>query len=154
MATGCLKAAAVCAALAPWSFAAAGDLPDAKLTPGVVRTDLTQEQMCAIKWGKDHRAVTASMKRQAFLNYGYKKLNKDPRCPCEIDHEISRELLGADDIKNLWPQSYRGAWNAHKKDALENRMHKLVCNGTITLKQAQQEISHDWITAYKKYLTP
>ncbi len=105
----------------------AGDLPDATLTPGVVRTDLTQKQMCATKWGKDHRAVTAAMKRQAFLNYGYKKFNKDPRCPCEIDHEISRELLGADDIKNLWPQPYRGAWNARDKDRLENKLHKLVC---------------------------
>src|SRR5260370_14903902 len=67
---------------AAWSSAAAsGVLPDATLTPAVVRTDLTQKQMCAPKRGKDHRAVTAPMKRQAFLAYGHTKLNKDPRCP-------------------------------------------------------------------------
>jgi len=130
----------------------AGDayLPDLDKTPGVARTDLTVEQICKTKWGKDHRAVTAAMKKQVFLAYGYAKRNKDKRCPCEIDHKYSRELGGADDIKNLWPQPYRGAWNAHQKDRLENRLHKEMCAGNITQKQAL-EMLDDWPKAFVTY---
>jgi hypothetical protein len=46
---------------------------------------------------------------------------------CEIDHLISRELGGADDVKNFWPQPYgTHAWNAVLKDRVENRLHKEV----------------------------
>ena len=38
---------------------------------------------------------------------------------------------------------------AHTKDRLENRLHKLVCSGTITLGEAQHEISTNWIAAYR-----
>jgi hypothetical protein len=43
-------------------------------------------------------------------------------------------------------------WNAHVKDKLENELHKRVCNGSLDLKTAQQEISTDWIAAYNKYV--
>jgi hypothetical protein len=70
-----------------------------------------------------------------------------------VDHSISLELGGSNSIKNLWPQSYKTTpWNAHKKDLLENKLHQLVCSKKITLKQAQYEISHNWIEAYKKYV--
>jgi hypothetical protein len=44
------------------------------------------------------------------------------------------------------------AWNAHVKDALEERLHQLVCDGELDLPTAQRAIATDWITAYKKYL--
>ena len=71
----------------------------------------------------------------------------------EIDHLISRELGGADDVKNLWPQSYgTSPWNAHLKDKLENRLHAEICRRhTITLKQARDMIVNDWRVAYRKY---
>jgi hypothetical protein len=51
---------------------------------------------------------------------------------------------------NLWPQPYGGtAWNAHVKDKLENLLHAKVCKKAITLKDAQDEISFDWIASYK-----
>ena len=43
-------------------------------------------------------------------------------------------------------------YNAFKKDALENRLHALVCDKTITLDDAQTMIRTDWIGAYKKYV--
>jgi hypothetical protein len=56
--------------------------------------------------------VTAAMKRKVFARYGLKG-NTDRACKrdahgrrCEIDHSISRELGGADDVDNLWPQPY------------------------------------------------
>jgi len=61
-------------------------------------------------------------------------------------------LGGADDIRNLWPQSYSAtAWNAQVKDALEDRLREMVCDGSLDLTQAQQEIAGNWIAAYKKY---
>ena len=61
----------------------------------------------------------------------------------EIDHLISRELGGADAIKNLWPESYYSQpWNAHRKDQLEKQ---------ITLEEARREIVNDWRKAYRKY---
>jgi hypothetical protein len=39
---------------------------------------------------------------------------------------------------------------AHEKDWLENQLHKLVCNKTITLEQAQEEIKTDWYASYLK----
>ena len=38
------------------------------------------------------------------------------------------------------------------KDKLETRLHKLVCYGKITLEEAQEAISTDWVKAYKKYI--
>ena len=70
----------------------------------------------------------------------------------EIDHLIPLELGGSNDISNLWPQSYVAPWGAHIKDELENRLHKLVCAGTITLPEAQNAITSNWIKAYEKYV--
>ena len=81
-----------------------GDIPDLKKTPGAIRAGLTTEKICSTKWGKDERHVTASMKQEVFTRYGYSG-NDDQKCVpsgkrrCEIDHLISRELGGADEIQ-------------------------------------------------------
>jgi hypothetical protein len=65
---------------------------------------------------------------------------------------ITPALGGADDLRNLWPQSYSSAvWNARIKDALEDRLRDLACHGDLDLAVAQREIASDWIAAYKKY---
>jgi hypothetical protein len=38
------------------------------------------------------------------------------------------------------------------KDALERKLHKLVCAGQLDLNAAQSEIASNWIEAYKKYI--
>jgi hypothetical protein len=138
-------------------------LPNHMLTPGVARTDLTLKKICTTKWGKDARHVTAAMKQQVFTAYGLTG-NKDPACirdasgrRCEIDHLVSRELGGADDVRNLWPQPYGSQpWNAVRKDCVETLLHKLVCakNPTITLSQAQYGIRTDWTAVYLRYYEP
>lgn len=71
---------------------------------------------------------------------------------CEIDHLISRELGGADEVANLWPQAYGSSpWNAVLKDKLENRLNREMCGGHISLKQARTMLLNDWREAYKKY---
>ncbi|MCD6707740.1 MAG: hypothetical protein HZY77_02840 [Thiobacillus sp.] len=66
--------------------------------------------------------------------------------------EAKRQLGGADEVINLWPQAYgTSPWNAVLKDKLENRLHKEMCAGAITLKQARGMLVADWREAYKKY---
>lgn len=131
-------------------------VPDLSITPGVT-VEITTAKLCSTKWGKDKRFVTAAMKRQVFTAYGIKckPLFKGARLPAcgtwEIDHLVSRELGGADDVKNLWPEKYTGSWNAHMKDRVENRLHKEVCAGNLTLDEAQDYISKDWRKAFTRY---
>lgn len=141
--------------VAGWAWA--DDIPDRHKTPGSYRAGLSKAKICSIKWGKDERHVTGAMKKQVFALYGYTG-NDDPRCVpsgkrhCEIDHLISRELGGADEVINLWPQAYgTSPWNAVLKDKLGNRLHKEMCAGAITLKQARAMLVDDWREAYKKY---
>src|SRR5262249_28241155 len=86
----------------------------------------------------------------AYAAYGI--TSHQPR-EYEVDHLISLELGGSNSIKNLWPQSYlTQPYNAHVKDVLENKLHKMVCDGTIDLRTAQREIATNWIEAYRKYV--
>lgn len=115
-------------------------VPDPILTPGDTRP-LDTAQICAIRWGRDVRHVTQTMKVKACQAY------KAVECPgprWELDHLVSRELGGADTIKNLWPQPIR---EARLKDRLENRLHKMMCAGTLSL-LAVQDCIRDWISCY------
>ena len=68
---------------------------------------------------------------------------------------IPLSLGGSNSTKNLWPESYlTEPWNAHTKDQLEYKLLQLVRSGQVDLHTAQQEIAVDWITAYKKYVSP
>lgn len=142
-----------CVGLIVLLFSAAevsAQLPDRALTPGRIR-NLSLIEICTTKWGQDSRKVTAAMKQEVFTAYGFVNGNKDPRCPCEIDHLVSRELGGADDLANLWPQPFSGPWNARDKDRLENRLHKEICAGRMKLEDAQEQIRADWTKLFRKF---
>ena len=68
----------------------------------------------------------------------------------EIDHIVSLELGGSNDIANLFPEPGTGAANYHIKDKLENRLHAMVCSGAITLSAAQHGIANNWMSLYRK----
>ena len=123
-------------------------LPNPVLTPGDVR-DVDAEYVCTHKTS-EVRNVPKSVHNAVFKQYGMD--NKTAPCPCEVDHLINLWVGGSNDISNLWPQPYEGEYNAHMKDKLETRLHKLVCYGKITLEEAQEAISTDWVKAYKKYI--
>lgn len=121
--------------------------PEPSLTPGVTLA-VNLEQICRSARPKN-RIVPVSLQRKVFEEYGIP--SAEPRA-YEVDYLITPALGGADDIRNLWPQSYSPAvWNARVKDALEDRLHDLVCEGQLDLATAQHDISSDWIAAYKKY---
>ncbi|MBZ5654344.1 MAG: HNH endonuclease [Acidobacteriia bacterium] len=136
-------------------------LPDPSVTKGAVRIR-SKAIVCSIKWGKDERHVTQKMKDAAYAAYGTARgqgvcafathmgeNGKPVTEGCEIDHLISRELGGDDKLENLWPQPYTQP-GAHEKDWLENRLHKEVCAGIISLTAARKEIKADWYAAYLK----
>jgi hypothetical protein len=133
-------------------------LPNQKLTPGAVNPIATTEVICVRGYtagddpnGEPVRNVSAATKRKVFELYKI-----DPTSDkFEVDHLISLQLGGSNDITNLWPQSYTTKpLNARVKDGLENTLHSLICKGKVSLKTAQYDISTNWIEAYKKYVGP
>lgn len=129
--------------LAVASLAAAERRPS--LTPGVVRP-LTRAQVCSTRWGLDHRHVTLAMKQHVAAAYG---VPWRAHGRYEFDHLVPRELGGADDERNLWPQPWP---EARRKDRLENRLHRLVCAGTVSLGTAQRIFERDWTVGYDRYI--
>ena len=126
-------------------------LPDPALTPGdVLTTDAAV--VCVSGYTKTVRDVPQSVKNQVYRQYGV--VSREPR-EYEVDHLISLERGGSNSIRNLWPQSYiTQPLNARVKDKLENKLHKLVCDGKLPLEQAQREIAADWTKAYEKHIGP
>jgi hypothetical protein len=122
-------------------------IPDSRLTPGATLL-LNQSAVCAQPNIKN-KAVPASMQRKVFEEYGI--AGADPGM-YEVDYLITPALGGADDIHNLWPHSYSTTlWNSRVKDALEDRLREMVCNGSLDLAEAQRAVAENWIAAYKKY---
>jgi len=135
-------------AAAPGNPADAAYLPNPQMTPGDV-LDVTTADICVPGYSSKVRNVPTSVKDQVYQEYG---IASHKPGAYEVDHLISLELGGSNSIRNLWPESYTGNWNAHIKDKLENKLHDDVCAGQVDLKTAQHEISTDWIAAYKKYV--
>jgi hypothetical protein len=127
------------------SLALALTVPDPAVTPGAVR-DLTVEQVCATKWGRDRRAVTAAMRRQVMALYGVAEGHQGDY---ELDHLIPRSMAGADVAINLWPQRWL---EARQKDRLEVKMDRLVCAGEVSLSEAQEMFRTDWRAGYRRYV--
>ncbi|QHN05430.1 HNH endonuclease [Granulicella sp. WH15] len=94
-------------------------------------------------------SVPASKRRIVFQEYG---MTTAAEGKYQVDYLINPQLGGTDDIRNLWPEPYDATvWNAHAKDALEDRLHQMVCSGQLDLASAQDQIASDWISAYKRY---
>ena len=118
-----------------------GGLPDSSCTPGDAFPNVTTTQVCTPGYAQSVRNVPQSVKNQVFAEYG---VTSHPVGAYEVDHLISLELGGSNDITNLWPEPYTGPYNAHTKDKVENYLHAQVCSGKIPLKEAQVEIAENW----------
>jgi hypothetical protein len=68
----------------------------------------------------------------------------------EIDHIVSLELGGSNDIANLFPERASPAPGYKVKDKLENRLHSLVCSGQMRLSSARVGIASNWQALYRK----
>lgn len=146
MVNGLLLAAALASVAPP-------QLPNPSMTPGAIKPAATKALICQPGYTSQPgvRHVTEATKRAVFAEYGVDP--HGPGAPFEVDHLISLELGGSNDIKNLWPQSYVSSpYNAHLKDALENRLHALVCSDKLTLVAAQKAISTAWVVSFQLYV--
>jgi putative zinc finger protein len=125
-------------------------VPNRSLTPGAVRA-VSLKEICSSTDDDLDPRVSSSTERAVLQEYGLSS-NK-PSLNYQIDYLVNPQLGGTNDIRNLWPEPYSDArWNAQAKDELERHLHQMVCNRTVDLAVAQQEIATDWIAAYKKYV--
>jgi hypothetical protein len=126
-----------------------GVLPNRGFTPGASRP-VSLQKICALAHEEVIKEVSPLQRQRVFDEYGIPSAKSDEY---EVDYLIAPGLGGNDDIRNLWPQPYYSAtWNAHLKDALEERLHEMVCSDRLELSVAQRAIATDWIAAYQKYV--
>ena len=132
--------------------------PDPEKTPGAVNPAVTQENIretiCNPRWStksiRPEAGYTNRLKVDQIAEYGY----SDSRVrDYEEDHFIPLELGGnPTDPKNLWPEPFETSvpdGGAHTKDKVENFLRAEVCSGSLTLGEAQREITEDWYRVYQ-----
>lgn len=122
--------------------------------PGAINPNVNQGNLattiCVSGWTKTIRPPASYTNKLKRKQMAAMKLPGGPRL-YEEDHLLPLEIGGhPTDPNNLWPEKWDGPRGAHKKDALENKLRRLVCAGTITLEQAQHEISTDWVASFRK----
>jgi hypothetical protein len=112
------------------------------LTPGVLNPGVTQATVgatiCRHGWTRTVRppvSYTNGLKRRGLRAYGLTGRLSD----YQEDHLISLELGGnPTDPRNLWPEPYP---RASQVDLIENELNKEVCDGRLTLAEAQRRES-------------
>lgn len=116
-------------------------LPDPTCTPGAVFANVTAAQICKAGYAQSVRNVPQSEKDMVYAEYG---ITSHPAGSYEVDHLISLELGGSNDLKNLWSEAATPKPGFHEKDAVEYFLHSQVCSGKMPLKQAQTAIAANW----------
>ncbi|MBA2285173.1 MAG: HNH endonuclease [Ktedonobacteraceae bacterium] len=122
-------------------------LADSACTPGALLPQGTKDAICQSGYSRSVRNVPISEKDQVYAEYGIAS-----RAPgeYEVDHLVSLELGGSNDISNLWPELASPQPGFHQKDQVENYLHAQVCSGAISLKEAQIEIATNWLAVYDR----
>src|ERR1017187_9497923 len=82
--------------MAPAPAVVSGLLPDSKLTPGDV-LPVVAKDVCVSGYSKGVRNVPESEKQKVYLEYG---ITSHLPHQYEVDHLISLELGGSNDVKN------------------------------------------------------
>jgi len=124
---------------------------DEACTPGDVFPDATIDQICQSGYSKSVRNVSAETKKEVYSEY---RITYHHSGEYEVDHLISLELGGSNDISNLWPEAAEPRPGFHEKDVVENYLHYMVCNKGMDLKAAQNAIATDWLSIYKQIPDP
>lgn len=120
-------------------------LPDSECTPGAVFPNVTVQEICRSGYSASVRNVSTQTKKDVYEEYG---ITSHLAGSYEVDHLISLELGGSNDIANLWPEAASPTPGFHEKDLVENYLHDMVCKGKISLGDAQNIIAHDWLKVY------
>ncbi len=126
---------------------AQGGLPDPACTPGDILPDATKDKICVSGYASSVRSVPSSEKDAVYAEYG---ITHHTTGQYEVDHFVSLELGGSNDISNLWPQPASPKPGFHEKDKVENYLHDQVCSGAMTLADAQRAIATNWLAVYSQ----
>lgn len=122
-------------------------LPDPGCTPGAIFPNATKDQICQSGYASSVRDVPQSRKDQAYASYG---IASHLPGQYEVDHLVSLELGGSNDISNLWPEAASPTPGFHEKDKVENYLHDQLCSGSISLHDAQVQIATNWLAVYQR----
>lgn len=122
-----------------------GVYPDPECTPGAIFESATKEDVCRSGYSRSVRNVSSSKKESVYAAYG---VGSHEPGEYEVDHFISLELGGSNDIANLFPEPAEPRPGFHEKDEIENYLHAQVCEGNITLREAQILVSAHWLEVY------
>ena len=112
-----------------------------------------QQTICVKGWTATIRppvAYTTSLKVKQLRQLG---LSDQNTADYEEDHFISLELGGSPtSTLNLWPEAYQTPYGigARQKDKVETSLKVRICSGALTLKQAQNIITGDWVAEYQR----
>ena len=124
------------------------------MNPDVTQATIGQT-ICVTGWTATIRppsSYTTKLKI-AQLASGYAYNGDQKTGDYEEDHLVSLELGGSPrDEANLWPEPYNAPEGAKVKDVVENRLHKMVCAGQLSLIDAQNAIATNWWVAYQTYV--
>jgi hypothetical protein len=118
------------------------DLPDPACTPGAALPGVTTAQICTPGYASSVRDVPQGEKNQVYIEYGIRTHREGEY---EVDHLVSLELGGSNDIANLWPEAAEPRPGFHEKDRFENYLHDQVCSGRMELQEAQRRIAQNWL---------
>jgi hypothetical protein len=126
-----------------------GANPDRRCSPGAYYTGLTKAVICSPNFRTAAILnVPTSIKYKIKAAYGL--LPRNYAHPLEIDHIVPLVLGGSNAIANLFPQKLDAQPGYKAKDRLELRLHQLVCNGSMNLRSAQEQIAANWQVLYRK----
>ena len=115
--------------------------PNATLTPGAVLTT-DASTICRAGYASSVRNVSSVTKKQVYAEYGLSY--PQATGAYEVDHFIPLEIGGSNDITNLWLEPATPTPGFHQKDQFENFEHKQVCDGAVTVAEAQSRMVSDW----------
>ncbi len=124
---------------------AVNGVQDKACTPGAIFPDATAKEICVPGYSSSVRNVSIALKDDVYAAYG---ISSHFTGQYEIDHLISLQLGGSNDIANLWPEIADPRPGFHEKDKVENYLHKQVCDGKMSLQKAQELIASDWHQVY------
>lgn len=144
--TGCGPGSSLATTQTSGHVGPASIYPDPNLTPGDTFPGVTAKEVCTPGYSKSVRSVSSAEKKEVIQRYGVNY----PSGTYEVDHFISLELGGSNAVTNLWPEPYEPHPGARDKDKVENYLHDQVCNGSMTLQQAQDAIRTDWYKVYEQ----
>jgi len=142
---GITAVAAACAVALP--AIAAAQLPNNYYTPGKAeKVDI--KQLCAATFDASAKPISDWQKNETLTRYGV----RPEKFSGELEHLIPVSLGGTNDPDNLYPFHGQGEYTLEAKQRLAAKLHELVCDGKISLKQAQEIFKKDWTKGYKQYL--